>query len=232
MERFLDLHSSRVPVHDCGLSKDRMEFLENPSANGQNHSHDNANNRDIGKTVGNLCKPFPCTFHRVLHDLGYHVIKYRVKDLQHSKPPVPSVWCSQVGTNSCKALVCSPGEIHPEPGTCNRGECHSQSEVNNLRNGDFPIFCHPFLPILLHKYLRQNVTHVHPKAGEHFLGECRGSNSSLTSPTVAFGNNDITTEIGDHSIFLYWLGSNLASSKRTEPRDERNLAYIKDFSRV
>ena len=46
-----------------------------------------------------------CTSYRILHDLGYHVIKCRVKDLHHSKPPVPSAWCSQAGENCRKALV-------------------------------------------------------------------------------------------------------------------------------
>ena len=74
--------------------------------------------------------------------------------------------------------------------------------------------------------------HVHPKAGEHFLGECRGSNSSLTSPTLAFGNNDIATEIGGRSIFFDWLRPSVASSERTDPRDEWNLAYVQDSTRV
>src|SRR5258706_2402295 len=133
MERFLDFHSSGVSVRSSGPFKYCTEFLRNPSANGQNHHHDDANNRDVGETVGSFCKPFPYTFHRVLHDLGYHVIKCRVKDLQHSKPPVPSVWCSQASTSSCKALACSPGEIHPEPGACNRGECHGQRHEGSAR---------------------------------------------------------------------------------------------------
>src|SRR5258706_3348066 len=79
MECFLDLHSSGGTVSNSGSSKDRTESVENPSANGQNHHHHDVNNRDVGETVSGLCKPSTCTFHRVLHDLGYHVIKYRVK---------------------------------------------------------------------------------------------------------------------------------------------------------
>ena len=115
MESFLDFHASEVPVKNSGSSKHRTEFLEGPFVNGQNHHHDDASNRDVGETVGGLCKSFPCTFHRILYDLGYRVIKCLVKDLQHSKSPVPSVWCSQVSTNTAKLSFVLQEKSIPNP---------------------------------------------------------------------------------------------------------------------
>src|SRR5258706_2515983 len=113
--------------------------------------HDDSNNRNVGETVGGLCKPFPCTFHRVLHDLGYRVIKCCVKDLQHSKPPVPSMWYSRPAQTAVNLSFALQEKSIPNSALAIVASAILKSEVDDMRDCDFPVLRQPFLPILVHQ---------------------------------------------------------------------------------
>ena len=86
-----------------------------------------------------------------------------------------------------------------------------------MRGRDSPTFRHPFLPNLLHNHLRENVACVHSKAGEHFLVNGRASNWSLTSPALAFGNNDISYHQNKRALHI----PRLAWAKPRQQRRDR-----------